>query len=173
MKDTEFDFKKFRWGDPEEDVIREEGEPEYKADIPATDTHYIAYNVTAAGKDAVLAYYFCDEGLYRTRYILSENHSNETLYIDDYEDVKKAITKKYGEPLFDEEMWQDDSKKDYYASKKGDALNYGYLEYWTWYALDRTYINMSMSADNYEISTTIDYTSKQIDAGEPDYSDDF
>ena len=107
------------------------------------------------------------------RYILNEEHSNESLYIDDYMDVKKAITKKYGEPLLDRESWQDSSKESYYAEKKGDALNYGYLKYYTWYWLDRTEITMSMSADNYVISTIIDYTSNEIDPGEPDYSDDF
>ena len=123
--------------------------------------------------DTLLAYYFCDDGLYGTRYILQEKHSNDSLYIDDYEKLRKEITKKYGEPLLDIEDWQDDSKKDYYITKKGDALSYGYLNYYTMYLLNRTTISMDMSADNYIISTTIDYSSNMIGPGEADYSDDF
>lgn len=121
----------------------------------------------------MLVYYFCDGGLFQTRYILTENHSNENLYIDDYEDVRTALTKKYGEPSLDWERWQDDSKKEYYASKKGDALCYGYLTYVTFYELERTIVGMEMSADNYNISTTVDFQSLEINPGEADYSDDF
>jgi hypothetical protein len=32
---------------------------------------------------------------------------------------------------------------------------------------------MNMSADNYEIATTIDYNSNEMGPGEADYSDDF
>jgi hypothetical protein len=168
-----YDFKKFHWGDSQETIEAVEGEPKTEDDMSAVDAHYVAYETTVAGKDALLAYYFCSDGLFQTRYILTESHSNEDLYIDDYEDVRTALTKKYGEPDFDFENWSNDSKKSYYADKKGDALSYGYLTYLTAYMLDRTTIYMDMSADNYKISTTIDFTSNDISAGEADYSDDF
>lgn len=171
--ELEYDFKKFCWGDAQELIEKEEGEPYLEDDMTAVDAHYIAYETTVAGKDAVLAYYFCDEGLFRTRYILTEEHSNEELYIDDYEDVQEALEKKYGEPTLYYEDWQDDSKKSYYAEKKGDALCYGYLNYYTYFRLDRSLISMEMSADNYDISTSIDFTSMEISPGEADYSDDF
>ena len=171
--EIEYDFKTFRWGDTQEDVEAVEGEPYLEENMTNVDAHYIAYKTTVAGKDTLLAYYFCNEGLYAIRYILTEEHSNENLYIDDYEEIRKAITKKYGEPFIDSERWQDDGKKSYYAQKKGDALCFGYLTYSTYYFLDRTTIGMEMSADNYEIKTHIDYTSVDIDPGDPDYSDDF
>lgn len=118
------------------------------------------------------AYYFCDEGLYAVRYVLLETHSNDSLYIDDYNEFKSALTKKYGDPIFDLENWENNSKKEYYASKKGDALCYGYLTYETLYSSGRASIVMSMSADNYEISTTIDYVSFDIDPGDTDYSNE-
>lgn len=169
----EYDFKSFRWGDSQEVVEEKEGDPDRDGDMTAYKAHYIVYETTVAGKDALLAYYFCDDGLFQTRYILTESHSNENLYIDDYSDVRRALSKKYGEPSVDWEDWQDSDKKSYYASKKGDALSYGYLSYLTCYALERTDILMEMSADNYIISTTIDFQSREISAGEADYSDDF
>jgi len=120
----------------------------------------------------LLAYYFCDDGLYQVRYVLTETHSNESLYIDDYGTFKNAMIKKYGEALFDLENWENDSKKEYYADNKGNALSYGYLTYDTVWLLDRTYISMNMSADNYDITMTIDYVSAEISPGEADFSDD-
>ena len=168
-----YDFKTFNWGDSQKKVEEVEGEPFLEDDMTAQDAHYVAYKTTVAGKDAVLAYYFCNEGLFCTRYILSEEHSNENLFIDDYEDIREALTKKYDEPDYDFENWSDNGKKSYYADRKGTALEYGYLDYLTAWQLERTYISMEMSADNYNISTTIDFRSNDIDAGEVDYSDDF
>ena len=123
---------------------------------------------------AYLAYYFTEDGrLYSTRYILTEPHSNEDLYISDYEKIRSAITKKYGEPLLDFDSWSDEDKESYYKGREGTALEYGYLSYYTIYSLEETTISMIMSADNYEVSTTITYESKNLDPGEADYSDDF
>ena len=167
---TDYDFKSFYWGDTREKVISIEGTPDGEGNLSGTTSTYIAYETTAVGMDALLGYYFCDEGLYAVRYILLEEHSNEALYIDDYEKFEAALTKKYGKPLLDLEKWENDSKKEYYADRKGDALCYGYLTYETVYSSGRASIVMSMSADNYEITTTIDYMSFDIDGGEADYS---
>ena len=172
-KEYEYDFKTFKWGDSEERVREVEGENVImEDDMSAVSAHYIAYETTVAGLEAILAYYFCDEGLYATRYILTEDHSNESLFIDDYLKIEGAITKKYGEPLFGGEHWDNDRHKEYYADDKGNALSYGYLTYSTWYLLPRTSIDMNMSADNFVISTTISYSSNTISPGDEDYSDD-
>ena len=80
---TEYDFKKFVWGDTEETVIAVEGEPLQKGNMKAAKAYFIVYEGSIAGKDAYLAYYFCDDGLYEARYILTEEHSNENLFIKD------------------------------------------------------------------------------------------
>lgn len=169
---SEYDFKTFRWGDSQETVVSVEGKPDKEGALKNIEAHYIKYNTTVATKDAILTYYFCDDGLYSVRYNITEKHSNEALYIDDYEYIKRALTKKYGKPFYDEEDWQNDDCKKYYQDKKGDALQYGYLTYYTWYNLERTDIYMYMSADNYVISTVIEYVSKDINPGAPDYSGD-
>lgn len=167
---TDYDFKSFQWGDSREKVISVEGTPEGDGTVSGTTSTYLAYETTAVGMDVLLGYYFCDEGLYGVRYVLLEEHSNEELYIDDYEKFKNALTKKYGKPLWDLENWANDSKKEYYADRKGDALCYGYLTYETVYSSGTASIVMAMSADNYEITTTIDYMSFDINADEADYS---
>lgn len=168
-----YDFKTFTWGASIEEVKTVEGEPLTSGKVNGLDAEYIVYETNAVGLDMILAYYFCDDGLFQVRYVLSEDHSNEDLYIDDYEKFRNALTKKYGKPLLDWVNWNDDSMKEYYqenGKSMGDAVCYGYCSYITWYSSDRTNITMSMSADNYEISMTVDYESKEIDPGEADYS---
>lgn len=167
-----YDFKKFRWGDSQESVMAVEGTPKYSGKMNGLDANYIAYDTTAVGMDVLLAYYFCDDGLYSVRYILNEDHSVDSLYIDDYNTFKQALTNKYGEPLLDNEKWTSDSKKSFYADDKGHALNYGYLSYYTCYITERVIVEMDMSADNYEVSTLINYTSLTVSPGETDFSED-
>ena len=55
----------------------------------------------------------------------------------------------------------------------GTALTYGYLTYDTSYDLPRTTIDLTMDADNYEISTFLIYQSKELTPTEQDFSDEF
>ena len=55
----------------------------------------------------------------------------------------------------------------------GKALTYGYLTYDTSYDLPRTTIDLTMDADNYEISTYLIYQSKELTPEEQDFSDEF
>lgn len=169
----EFSFKGLKWGDSMEKVQGVEGtDTVFSGTVKGSTATYIVYEATAVGLDMLLAYYFCDKGLYEVRYILAEQHSNDMKYIDDYTTFKNALTKKYGKTVLDFENWQDDSKKSYYADKKGDALSFGFLTYSTIWLLDDTCISMDMSADNYEISMSVSYQSLRIDPGEADFSDD-
>lgn len=170
--ELDYDFKEFRWGDSKDAVMEVEGEPLLDDKVNGMDATVIVYETTAVGLDMALCYYFCDEGLFAVKYILAESHSNESLYIDDYESFKNAMSKKYGTPLLDFEDWENDSKKEFYADDKGNALSFGYLTYHTIWMLDRTYISMDMSADNYDISMTVQYESTSISPGEADYSGD-
>ena len=167
-----YDFKKFRWGDSQESVMAVEGTPTTSPKRTPLDPNYIATAPTAAGRDVLLAYYFRDGGLYSVRYILTEEHSVDSLYIDDYNTFKQALTKKYGDPLLDNEKWTSDSKKSFYADDKGRALNYGYLSYYTCYITERVIVEMDMSADNYEVSTIINYSSLTVSPGKADFSED-
>ncbi len=167
------DFKTFYWGDSKEIVIETEGEPSISGDMSAYDAEYIAYETTVAGMDCILAYYFCDEGLYIIRYLLTEEHSTDSLYIDDYEKLVSGISSKYGEPSITFDNWESDSLEEYYSGNEGKALVYGYLKKTTYWELDDTLITAVASADNYDVTTEVQYESLTISAGEADYSSDF
>ena len=168
------DFRSVRWGMTKAEVKEQEGSsPDYEGKVNGANTTYIGYNTQLMGNDVIVAFYFGPEGLYAARYIWAETHSNDSLYISDYESVRTQLTKKYGSPLIDNENWDTTNHKKYYADDKGNALSFGYLTYYTWYYTQRSSITMHMSADNYQISFAIDYESNSIKAPEEDYSDQF
>ena len=168
------DFRNTRWGMTENEVRSVEGSnPDYTGKLDGRNAWYIGYDTSLMGNDALVAFYFGPEGLYQARYIWNEKHSNERLYIDDYQSVREQLTNKYGDPLIDWENWDTDQHKKRYSDDKGTALLYGYLSYLTYYSTSSSYIEMNMSADNFDISFVIDYTSKEIDAPAIDYSNVF
>ena len=170
----EMDFRSTRWGMTEDEVKAVEGNnPDYSGRLDGRNAWYIAYERKLMGNGVLVAYYFSTNGLYEARYIWTEKHSNENLFISDYDSVRTQLTNKYGNPWWDHENWDTTSHKNYYADKKGDALSYGYLSYETCYSTARTDITMQMSADNYTVSFIIYYESKDIAAPAEDYSDLF
>lgn len=169
---ADYDFKTLSWGATTDDIISVEGEPLSIDRLDGSDDTLMVYASKAVGMDVGLGYFVGSDGLYQVKYLLEEKHSNNNKYVEDYGKFRDAITKKYGEPLIDQEIWTDKSKQDFYANRKGDAVCYGYLEYLTIWYMDRTTIGMGMEGDNYEISTCIQYWSNEISGSESDYSDD-
>lgn len=101
---SEPDFRSVRWGMSEEEVKAVEGgNPKYTGKLDGTSARYIGYDTTLMGNDVILAYYFSNEGLFMARYIWTETHSNDSLYISDYESVRTQLTKKYGSPWYNKE----------------------------------------------------------------------
>lgn len=165
------DFKSFDWGMKQEDIEAVEGTPDVDEEMSNADGKFIAYaDRSVAGKKAILAYYFTNDQFYEARYLLKEDHSLGSSYISDYEDIKDALTSSLGETPRDYTKWDTDSHEDYYSGREGDALSYGYLSYATWFDMDNMDVYMFMTADNYDISTTVQFDSKTIKPGDKDYS---
>lgn len=170
---TDPDFRSIRWGMTEDEVISLEGTPDYTGKPEGQEARYIGYDTTLMGNKVILAYYFGPDGLYEARYVWAESHNNEIMYIEDYDNVRDQLTKKYGDPWYDEEIWDSTGNKEYYSDKKGKALSFGHLSYETDYRTSRTDIVMHMSADNYEVNFYIFYRSRVVSAPPVDYSDQF
>ncbi len=171
---NEPDFRSVRWGMSEEEVRAVEGNnPDYTGKLDGRNANYIGYDSKLMGNSVLLAFYFGPDGLYEARYIWNEKHSNDNLYISDYNSVKEQLTKKYGDPWFDHESWDTASHQKNYSDDKGNALSFGYLTYETDYSTPRTNITMIMSADNYTVKFHIYYESKTISEPKEDYSNQF
>ena len=93
--------------------------------------------------------------------MLAESHSNKTDFITDYEDFKKILIKKYGNPTKDESFWKNDLYKDDY-SDWGTAISLGHLIYFSTWSTSNTEINNMIMGENYDISCIVEYSSTNL-----------
>lgn len=146
------DFRNCKWGMTKEDVkkyesdieIIEEKEDEIQAKAEINNTTFL------------IGYYFNNDKLEQVFMASMEEHSNENLYIDDYESFQELISKKYGEPKQDEQIWSDDLYKDK-PSDWGFAISLGDLTMVSQWFTNTTEIGLTLSGDNYEIIFGIVY----------------
>ena len=116
-------------------------------------------NEEAAGKDASLIYYFEGGKLYLILVVFEEEHTNDNLYIDDFEDIDEALKTKYGTPYINaEKLWKDDTYKSD-PNDWGFAVCVGDLIYMTSFSIcDGTVeIMHGLNGDNYEANHMLAY----------------
>ena len=155
---TKYDFRKTNWGMSKEQVKATE-----KNKIAFEDKEVIAMDrAQVDGKECIYVYYFLEDKLYRAGYSFMEEHINKNFYIDDYEDLKEILTKKYDKPVLDKKIWENDLFKDD-RSSWGLAVSVGHLKYFSSWETSTTYINLGIDGDNYKISLTIGYYSKELE----------
>ena len=90
-KEQTYDFRETTWGMSKEQVKATEDK---KPGIE--DDSSLAYKVTIKEKEFACSYSFLEDKLYAGGYIFIGEQTNENLYIEDYEDIKETLTKKYG-----------------------------------------------------------------------------
>ena len=144
-------FRRAKWTDDIETVKSyEDAELIYDED---EQTIMFAGNV--AGLEANIIYYFDPQyGLYRGLYGITEEHTTTLNYITDYKTLKESLTHVYGQPVSDE-IIPISSLAEYADDEQ--ALSLGYVVYATDWELDGTNITLTMSSDNYAISTIVFY----------------
>lgn len=120
------------------------------------------YSCSYNGFDSRIAYLFTnDDELCGVIVVLDESHTTGSLFISDYDSIRSKLTNKYGDPTIDREDWV----YDLYSTMldKGQALQVGFLSYYTKYMVDReTKIEMEMYGDNMEVKTYIIYKSRKL-----------
>jgi len=159
-----YNFKQTVWGMTKQSVKNtEDKDPvQEKEDL-------LVYRDTILGLDVIAFYHFVENKLVRSGYGLMEEHSNENLYINDYEDLKKALIEKYGEPSdkwingkdYNEVFWFDDLYKDD-PSNWGFAISVGDLAYQLIWLTEETEIYLRLKGDNYKIHLSIAYISREL-----------
>ena len=123
----------------------EDKKPDFEINIA------LAYKVKIDVKDFTCIYQFLEDKLYNSGYIFTGGHANKNLYIDDHEELKETLTKKYGKPIKDEMEWKNDLYKDD-KSEWGMAISIGDLRYWTSWEISTTRICLMLRGDNYKVS---------------------
>ena len=147
-------FRGVPWGATMAQVKRTE-----KAAVHSSDSILVC-PCKLAELDAYAGYVFVDDKFVRGTYIVTEQHANLTLYVNDYANLKNIVQKKYGNPTEDGTIWRDDLYKDD-PGRWGMAIATGRMSMLTEWELPHTQISLMLYGDNYEIHLSLSYISKQ------------
>lgn len=149
-----FTFRNTFWGMSKEEVKKGE-----TASIIDENEKSILYGeVEVANKTAELLYNFTDDKLSDAIYIFDIEHTNYNLYIEDYNLLLSKLSKKYGEPDYNEEIWSNDLFKDD-ESDWGLAVSVGDLSYQALWKNNDTVVVLVLIGDNYDIDLCVSYYS--------------
>jgi hypothetical protein len=128
-----------KWGMTAEEIIALEGrEPDQR------ESEWIVFeNVTAGGWPASVGYEFNEAGTCCTiSYTFDDVDTKDyNVYIEDYSSLKKALITKYGEPVLDEEIW-DESTYNENPAQYGIAVASGELTCQTEFETENTHITL-------------------------------
>lgn len=153
---NQYDFRKTNW-----EMSKKQVKATEKGEIAFEDEEEINYKVEINRSEFLCAYFFLEDKLYRSGYLLNETHTNENDYIDDYKNLKDILIKKYERPVEDKIEWKNDSYKDD-KIKWGLAISVGDLIYDTRWETNNTEITLRLSGDNYKIYLVLRYESKEL-----------
>jgi hypothetical protein len=141
------DFRYVKWGMPINQVKLLETE-----ELSLEEKDYLIYETKFDNHDANLIYSFTsDNKLSNVGYIFTEKHTNDLLYIDDYNNILKYLKSMYGQPYEDKDIWLNNLFKDdpqYY----GTAIACGHYAKRAKWKYKNEEIYLYLSGDNFEIN---------------------
>ena len=160
-------FRDCEWDSTVEDVM----EKEITSDMIEGIDYYYEDDVltiidgSVAGYDCYTYFAFNEQGKFvRGMYSLKEEHSNQSDYYQDYVDLVELYVEKYGDDYEEAAIWKDETFKND-IQNWGHAVSVGDVKFGTmWTDENGTTIVMALAGDNYEISTSIAYTSAKYES---------
>ncbi|MCH2229845.1 MAG: hypothetical protein MK105_05835 [Crocinitomicaceae bacterium] len=156
LKSYETNYRKSVWGDSKETVLEtEEKEP------VLSKNNSLAYQVRLNNDDFLAFFYFHNDRLHQGVYSFEGEFVNENNFYSKYLELKRILTKKYGEP---KEVKQHRSGELYDgASEIGMAIQTGeYTELTSWETINST-IKLIISGENFDSKITIRYNTKDLE----------
>jgi len=156
-KERLYDFRKTTWGMNKIQVKKTE-----KSKILMEDKDMLVYGGNVSGLDCIIIYTFIEGKLVRGSYTFTKTHTNKNDYISDYNDLKETLIKKYGKPIKDTHIWKNDLFRNDYQ-QWGFAISLGHLVYKATWEKSNTNILLILCGDNYEITHTLFYYSKELE----------
>jgi hypothetical protein len=150
------DFRKANWGMPRDKVKWTE------ADDPIGEKDSaIVYSRQFAGMDALMGYVFEEDKLVKAKYMFQQQHSDLNDYITDYNNLKKALEKKYGKAKREKTLWSNGLYMKIPA-EWGKALSLGYLTYLSYWDTKNTQISLLLKGEDSKIDFWLEYKSKAL-----------
>jgi len=155
------DFRKTRWGmSPAQVKVTEAGTFLGEGPLPPYDLA-ITYKGKFEGSDVEIGYMFNADKLVLAGYAFTERHDDNALYVKDYEKIKAVLTKKYGPPAQDTEVWTDETKK-VEPKEFGNAVAGGALVLQSSWNAPRTYVFLTLKGDDGNATLSALYYSSEL-----------
>jgi len=154
------DFRNARWGMTSREVLASETDCMI-VDVDGTGEMLMGMS-TVAGYSATVIYEFDPLGqLTGGGYMFSEQHTDGSLYIDDFEDLQGLLTEKYGQPVFAGPNWKNELFR-YQRASWGTALALGHVSFLARWETPRTTIMLYLNGDDFKIRHAIIYKSNVV-----------
>jgi len=159
----DYDFRKTNWGMNHEEVMQsEENASTFLKDY--NEEGRLLFQGDASGIPCYIFYEFSEGKLTQTAYwfySLDKSHDDKDVYISDYFNLKEKLTKKYGNPSIDNQIWVNDLYKN--DSKKwGVAISLGHSYIITGWETSVTEIGLVLNGKDNGVNLYILYTSKEL-----------
>jgi hypothetical protein len=155
------DFRKTRWGmSPAQVKVTEVGTLLGEGPLPPYDLA-ISYKGKFEGSDAEIGYMFNADKLVLAGYAFTERHEDNALYVKDYEKIKTVLTKKYGSPAQNTEIWTDETKK-VEPKEYGNAVAAGALVLQSSWSAPRTYVFLTLKGNGGSATLSALYYSSEL-----------
>lgn len=147
------------WGTSKDKIIEKHGKPDttWSGEV----ANALVYEDTLMQLPAKRVYILIDEKFVRGKYMIDAYRQNEDMYFQDYEQLKKALTKKYGEPDKDDRIWLKPKYKKHVSL--GTGLSLGYVSQFTDWKIGDSMINLALYEDG-GLAFSIEYTNKKMQA---------
>jgi len=156
------DFRQTTWGMNSSQIVSAEGKMPAFQD-KGSPIQILGYSDQIANLDCQVFYILAYDQLVRTKYMISEKHTNKTEYLSDYDRLKEVLSNKYGKPVSDDIYWKNNLYKSD-PSEWGMAVAVGHMAKFTRWESLRTTIILCLTGDNFEINLGIEYSSKELAA---------
>lgn len=145
-------FRNAQWGMSKQEVKRTENNTVFVTD----KGDFLHYRDTVDGLKVMAVYRFSEGRLVLGKYIFLNRHVNKNKYLIDYNKVKGLLTKKYGVPTNEKDLWLSNLYRNS-PSDWGTAIGAGHLAKYATWELGRTTVSMLLHGDNFKVSLGIDY----------------
>lgn len=151
-------FRKVPWGcSPSEVKESESSAPRH------TEEGYIDFEVRLGRFTCLAVYIFVGDQLVRGKYLLMEEYQNLTNHINDFDELKASVLKKYGPPTNDQVFWSNDLYQDDY-SEWGMAVSCGHLSKFANWETAQSKINVALYGENFNVTVFVEYSGKAFES---------
>jgi hypothetical protein len=157
-------FRRAAWGGTRAEVQASEGRsPDGESD------GNLRFAVTIAGLEATALYIFVSDTLVRAKYLITQPHSDYSLYLQDFSTLDALLTAKYGKAQTQDQFWNNDLYEDS-PQEYGMAIAAGHMSrFYRWKAND-TSVCLAIHGDNYDISLQIEYAGLEFEKLESEHT---